>query len=132
MFGGVLDIVLEVVGKAGEVNDNIVVRGENAVLKCTIGGKKVGVDVAEGIIDGCSVVAGCSGRVCARFRHFACNNLFRNNCMMRMVIKIDHTNIPHKIKNKKKFQNYKTLTLIIASLTHSFLIKNNTLTLIQR
>lgn len=94
--GGVEVMVLGVVGKEGGVNDN----GENA--GCTIAGEEVGagVDVAEGIVAGCSVVASCSGWVCAQFRHFACNHLFSNISMMRMVIKIDHTNIPNKIKKK--------------------------------
>lgn len=89
--GGVEVMVLGVVAKEGGVNDN----GENA-------GEEVGagVDVAEGIVAGCSVVASCSGWVCAQFRHFACNHLFSNISMMRMVIKIDHTNIPNKIKKK--------------------------------
>lgn len=103
--GGVEVMVLGVVGKEGGVNDN----GENAGCRCTIAGEEVGagVDVAEGIVAGCSVVASCSGWVCAQFRHFACNHLFSNISMMRMVIKIDHTNIPNKIKKKKpkkKFQ----------------------------
>lgn len=97
--GGVEVMVLGVVAKEGGVNDN----GENAGFRCTISSEEVGagVDVAEGIVAGCSVVASCSGRVCAQFRHFACNHLFSNISMMRMVIKIDHTNIPNKIKKKK-------------------------------
>lgn len=91
--GGVEVMVLGVVAKEGGVNDN----GENAGFRCTIAGEEVGVDVAEGIVAGCSVVASCSGWVCAQFRHFACNHLFSNISMMRMVIKIDHTNIPNKI-----------------------------------
>lgn len=93
--GGVEVMVLGVVAKEGGVNDN----GENAGCRCTIAGEEVGagVDVAEGIVAGCSVVASCSGWVCAQFRHFACNHLFSNISMMRMVIKIDHTNIPNKI-----------------------------------
>lgn len=94
--GGVEVMVLGVVAKEGGVNDN----GENAGFRCTIAGEEVGVDVAEGIVAGCSVVASCSGWVCAQFRHFACNHLFSNISMMRMVIKIDHTNIPNKIKKK--------------------------------
>lgn len=96
--GGVEVMVLGVVAKEGGVNDN----GENAGFRCTISGEEVGagVDVAEGIVAGCSVVASCSGWVCAQFRHFACNHLFSNISMMRMVIKIDHTNIPNKIKKK--------------------------------
>lgn len=90
--GGVEVMVLGVVAKEGGVNDN----GENAGFRCTIAGEEVGagVDVAEGI------VAGCSGWVCAQFRHFACNHLFSNISMMRMVIKIDHTNIPNKTLKK--------------------------------
>lgn len=91
--GGVGVMVLGVVAKEGGVNDN----GENTGCRCTIAGEEAGVDVAEGIVAGCSVVASCSGWVCAQFRHFACNHLFSNISMMRMVIKIDHTNIPNKI-----------------------------------
>lgn len=94
--GGVEVMVLGVVAKEGGVNDN----GENTGCRCTIAGEEAGVDVAEGIVAGCSVVASCSGWVCAQFRHFACNHLFSNISMMRMVIKIDHTNIPNKIKKK--------------------------------
>lgn len=92
--GGVEVMVLGVVAKEGGVNDN----GENAGFRCTIAGEEVGAGVD--VVAGCSVVASCSGWVCAQFRHFACNHLFSNISMMRMVIKIDHTNIPNKIKKK--------------------------------
>lgn len=92
--GGVEVMVLGVVAKEGGVNDN----GENAGFRCTIAGEEVGAGVD--VVAGCSVVASCSGWVCAQFRHFACNHLFSNISMMRMVIKIDHTNIPKKIKKK--------------------------------
>lgn len=96
--GGVEVMVLGVVGKEGGVNDN----GENTGFRCTIAGEEIGagVDVAEGIVAGCSVVASCSGWVCAQFRHFACNHLFSNISMMRMVIKIDHTTFLTKFKKK--------------------------------